>query len=54
MGPSTEQVVEGNDPMGGRYLPTKMEQSVPKRRHKIQTAGNYPEETILQNFSCTL
>jgi hypothetical protein len=24
----------------------KMEQSVPKRRHKIQTPGNYPEESI--------
>ena len=24
----------------------KMEQSVPKRRHKIQTLGNNPEENI--------
>ena len=28
------------------YPPMKMEQSVPKRRHKIQMPGNYSEESI--------
>jgi len=29
-----------------------MEQSVPKRRHKIQTPGNYPEKDIQHVLMC--
>ena len=50
MCPGTEQVVDGNDPHAGpwAYLPVQMEQTECSEAsaYKIQTQGNYPEESI--------